>query len=164
MPPRRATKKRSSRPEKKRLDATPVEFARIHIIMLFLLVLFFGILIVPYCVRKIQKLHYKRTEAVVKNVVFQGSDPLLAIVDIEYTSRDRKYVAREILHQSLAVNDTVVIYVDHYSPDRIAFTRPDGVAWIILLSIYCLLVIYCIYLLWHFFLFESTSTTPSTTK
>jgi hypothetical protein len=129
-----------------------IRFARTHIIMVSLLLVFFGVLTVPYTIKKIKYSLYKKTEGTVVNIYYTQSNPSLTIADIQYESGGKTIIFRETLHKSVKKNDVVVFYT-HRRTNDVSFDHPRLYIYLILLIVYFLILIYCVYLAWYLYFY-----------
>lgn len=129
-----------------------IRFARTHSIMISLLIVFFGILTVPYTIKKIKYSLYKKTEGVVVNIYYEQTSPSLTIADIRYEANGKTIIFRETLHRSVKKDDVIVFYT-HRRTNDVSFEHPRLYIYLILLIVYFFIAFFCLYLVWylHFF-------------
>lgn len=111
-----------------------IEFARYHILMMFILFVFFGFLILPVCLTKIKSSKYSEVEAMISKVLFNQKN--VSFVELQIiSSNDRVYRFNELIPQSLKKNDVIVVYVnkDH---NHILLSRPNNTIYIIIIFFY----------------------------
>lgn len=128
-----------------------LEYAQQHTIMLLLLLLFFGVLIVPRFYEQIKQSQYIQTDGMVKTIYFSQYAPETSFVEITYTIKNKEYSAKELINQHIKVGDHVEIFVgkDHKS---IQFHKPSIVISSVLLTTYLIILVLCLYKIYSFFM------------
>lgn len=128
-----------------------LEYAQQHTIMLLLLLLFFGVLIVPRFYGQIQQSRHKKTDGVVKTIYYSQYSPAISFVEIVYTLDKKEYNVKELLNQPMKVGDHVEIYVSK-NHKEIQFEKPAVVIPSLLLTIYFVILFICLYKVFWFFM------------
>lgn len=128
-----------------------LEYAQQHTIMLLMLLLFFGVLIVPRFYAQVLQSRFEKTEGVVRTVYFSQSEPTLSFVEITYQAGKKDYNAKELLQQHIKVGDHVDLYVGS-DKKEILFVKPSPVVPSLLLVAYLIILSLCVYKAADFFL------------
>jgi len=128
-----------------------LEYAQQHTLMLSLLLLFFGVLIVPRFYGQVQQSRHKKMDGVVKTIYFSQMSPTLSFVEITYTADKKEYSVKELLNQHVKVGDHVEIYVSN-DKKEIQFQNPPMVIPSILLAAYFVILSICLYKVFLFFM------------
>lgn len=137
---------------KEKADTRCLEYARQHTVMLLLLILFFGVLVVPRFYEQVSQAQYNKVDGIVKTIYFSQFTPVLSFVEITYTVNNKEYNVRELVHQHLKVGDHVEIFVGKNNKQSIKFQKPSMVVSSILLASYFLILLLCIYKVYYFFM------------
>jgi hypothetical protein len=116
--------------------------------MISLLVIFFGILTVPYTIRRSSTFLYKKTEWVVVNIYYEHTNSSLTIADIRYESNGKTIIFSETLQKSVKKNDVIVFYT-HSRTNDMTFDNPRLYVYMILIIVYFLIAILCLYFVWY---------------
>ena len=132
-------------------DISILEYARCHSMMMFMMLVFFGILIIPFCISKMRQSMAYSTEATISQVFYSQSNPNISLVSLRYMDRHGvEHVIRETLDKIVKVNDTLTIYIiatgdkDEY----VFFHTPCCfIYYLLLLLFYIALVITSIYMM-----------------
>lgn len=127
-----------------------LEYAQQHTLMLLLLLLFFGVLIVPRFYGQILQSRHKKTDGVVKTIYFSQLTPSLSFAEIVYTVNKKEYSVKELLNQPVKVGDHVEIYVSK-DKKEIHFEKPPVVVPSLLLAAYAVILLLCLYKVFSFF-------------
>lgn len=127
-----------------------LEFAQQHTIMLLLLLLFFGVLIVPRFYEQIQQARYEKVDGMVKTIYYSQYSPVLSFVEITYTINDKEYSVKETLNQHVQVSDHIQIFVGS-DKKKIQFQQPHVVVPSLLLIFYFVVLFWCALKIYHFF-------------
>lgn len=128
-----------------------LEYAQQHTIMLLLLLLFFGVLIVPRFYKQIAQSRLKKTDGVVKTIYFSQMTPVLSFVEITYNIDKKEYSIKEPLNQHVKVGDHVEIYVSK-DKKEIQFEKPPMVIPSLLLAAYVIILLLCLYKVFGFYM------------
>lgn len=131
------------------IDPQCLEYAQQHTIMLLLLLLFFGILIVPRFYEQIQFASHKKTDGVIKTIYYSQYAPVLSFVEITYKKGDKDVSVKELLHQHVQTGDPIEIYLGENN--TIHFQKPSIVVASLFLSAYFIVLALCLYRLYTFF-------------
>lgn len=128
-----------------------LEYAQQHTIMLLMLLLFFGVLIVPRFYAQVLQSRFEKIDGVIRTVYFSQSNPTLSFVEITYQVGKKDYNAKELLQQHIKVNDNVDLYV---GPDKkeVLFVKPNPIIPSLLLASYLIILSMCVYKAIVFFL------------
>jgi hypothetical protein len=118
--------------------------------MLLLLLLFFGVLIVPRFYGQILQSRHKKTDGVIKTIYFSQMTPPLSFVEIVYNVDKKEYSVKEVLHQSVKAGDHVEVYVSK-DKKEIQFDKPPMVIPSLLLVVYAVILLLCLYKMFSFY-------------
>lgn len=130
------------------IKAQCTDYARCHMLMMSMLVLFFGTLIVPHCWDRIVKSGFIRKEGVV--VESLSHEPNVSYVTIQYKQGDKTYKWVDTFRQDVKTGDHVVLYVDEKN-NKVIFESPSCAYYIIILVLYVIILLVCAMLVWRFF-------------
>jgi len=139
-------------PSKKEEKVNPrcLEYAQQHTIMLLLLLLFFGVLIVPRFYEQVLQSQYDKNEGVIKTIYFSQYTPVVSFVEIVYKVDEKEYSVKELLNQHLQMGDHVEIYVGK-DKKTIQFQKPSMAVPASLLVVYAIILFMCLYKIYWFF-------------
>lgn len=124
------------------------DYAQQHTIMLMIVLVFFGILIVPRLYKQTKR--HAKINGVVRTIYFAKDAPATSFVEITYKVRGKEYTSRELLEQKIQVGDHVEIYVDD-STNAIRFENPATTQSVLLLIAYAGVLAFCLYTLYVVF-------------
>lgn len=127
-----------------------VNYAQQHTIMLLLLLLFFGILIVPRFYEQIQLATLSKSDGLIKTVYYSQYAPMLSFVEITYDNNGKEVSTKELLHQNVKVGDPIEIYVGG-KHNTISFQKPSLVMASLFLGAYFIVLFLCMYRFMTFF-------------
>lgn len=127
-----------------------LEYAQQHTIMLLMLLLFFGVLIVPRFFAQVRHLRHKKMDGVIKTVYFSQSNPTLSFVEVVYQENKKEYIVKELLYQHLRVGDHVELYVSQ-DKKEILFEKPRLIIPSLLLVAYAIIFSLCLYMVISFY-------------
>ena len=127
-----------------------LEYAQQHTIMLLMLLLFFGVLIVPRFFAQVRHLRHKKMDGVIKTVYFSQSNPTLSFVEVAYQENKKEYIVKELLYQHLRVGDHVELYVSQ-DKKEILFEKPRLIIPSLLLVAYAIIFSLCLYMVISFY-------------
>ena len=136
---------------KQRQNPQCLEYAQQHTIMLLLLLLFFGVLIVPRFYEQVKQSQYTKTDGLIKTIYFSQYTPESSFVEITYTINNKEYSAKELLNQHIKVGDHIEIYVGK-DKKSIQFHRPSIIVSSLLLTTYFAILVFCFYKIYNFFM------------
>jgi hypothetical protein len=139
----------SSKKEEK-VNPRCLEYAQQHTIMLLLLLLFFGVLIVPRFYEQVLQSQYNKNEGVVKTIYFSQYTPVVSFVEIVYNVDEKEYSVKELLNQHVQVGDHLEIYVGK-DKKSIQFQKPSMAVPASLLVVYFIILVLCLYKIYCFF-------------
>lgn len=128
-----------------------LEYARQHTVMLLLLLLFFGVLIVPRFYEQMKHFKTKKTDGIVKTIYYSQYTPIISFVEITYTIDNKEYSVKELINQHIKVGDHVEIFVGKDKTD-IQYHKPSVIIPSILLATYFLILFLCVYKVYCFFM------------
>lgn len=128
-----------------------LEYAQQHTLMLLLLLLFFGVLVVPRFYKQIQYTQYKKVDGIVKTIYYSQYNPILSFVEISYKIEDKEYSVKETLQQHVQVGDHVELYVNNKDKKSVQFQKPVFYVSFLLLLSYSIIFLLCMTKLYHFF-------------
>lgn len=131
------------------IDPQCLEYAQQHTIMLLLLLLFFGILIVPRFYEQIQFASHKKTDGVITTIYYSQYAPVLSFVEITYKKDHKDISIKELLHQHVQTGDPIEIYLGENN--TIHFQKPSIVVAFLFLSAYFIVLALCLYRFYTFF-------------
>lgn len=134
----------------RREDPHCVEYAQQHSIMLLLLLLFFGVLVVPRFYEQIRHSQFQKTEGIVKTIYYSQYAPLISFVEITYKLGDKEYSVKEMLHQHVQVGDHIDVYVGK-DKRSVQFKQPSLLMSSLILSSYFIIMSLCVYYIYWFF-------------
>lgn len=140
----------SSKKEEK-ADPRCLEYAQQHTIMLLLLLLFFGVLIVPRFYEQVLQSQYDKSEGVVKTIYFSQYTPIVSFVEITYKVNEKEYSVKELLNQHVQVGDHLEIYVGK-DKKAIQFNKPSMAIPASLLIAYFIILFLCLHKIYWFFM------------
>lgn len=131
-------------------DPDCLEYAQQHTIMLILLLLFFGVLVVPRFYDQVQYARFQKTDGIVKTIYYSQYAPMLSFVEITYNLDKKDYTIKEMINQHVQVGDHVELYV---SKDRksIQFQRQSLLVSSLFLLSYFIVLFFCFYKIYSFF-------------
>ena len=93
-------------------DISIVEYARCHSMMMLMMLIFFGVLIIPFCISKMRESMADSYDATVIQIFYSMSNPDVSLVSLRYTDKnDTTHIIRETIDKLVKVNDTLTIYV-----------------------------------------------------
>ena len=93
-------------------DISIVEYARCHSMMMLMMLIFFGVLIIPFCISKMRESTADSYDATVIQIFYSMSHPDMSLVSLRYTDKnDTTHVIRETIDKLVKVNDSLTIYV-----------------------------------------------------
>lgn len=118
--------------------------------MLLLLLLFFGVLIVPRFYEQIQQARYEKVDGMIKTIYYSQYSPILSFVEITYKINDKEYSVKETLNQHVQVGDHVQIFVGA-DKKKILFQQPTLLVPFLLLISYFIVLFLCTLKIYHFF-------------
>ena len=125
------------------------DYAQQHTIMLMIVLVFFGVLVVPRLYKQTRR--HTQINGVVKTIYFSKDAPATSFVEITYTVRGKEYTSRERLEQRIQVGDHIEIYVGEDNPRTIQFEPPSYTQSVLLLAAYTLVLAFCAYTLYAAF-------------
>lgn len=131
-------------------DPHCLEYAQQHSIMLLLLLLFFGVLVVPRFYKHVEYPQLQKTNGVIKTIYYSQYAPLISFVEITYKLGGKEYTVREILHQHVQVGDHVDIFVGK-DKKTIQFKQPPLLISLLILLSYFIIISLCVYAIYWFF-------------
>jgi hypothetical protein len=135
----------------KKENSRCLEYAQQHTLMLSLLLLFFGVLIVPRFYAQVQQSRHQKMDGEVKTIYFSQMSPTLSYVEITYIVGKNEYSVKELLNQHVKVGDHVEI---HVSDDKkeIQFEKSSMIIPSLLLVAYVIILLLCLYNVFIFFM------------
>lgn len=125
-----------------KINTDSIEFARYHSLMMLTLLVFFGILIIPFDLKKIKQANYTEVNATVKHVYY--SQPDLSYIQIEVEIDEKKFKFKELVAQKIQKNDMIVVYING-NKDTLLLQRPNTYIYMFLLIAYIIIIIFSIY-------------------
>lgn len=120
------------------------DYAKQHAVMLMIVLVFFGILIVPRLYKQTKR--HAKISGVVRTIYFAKDAPSTSFVEITYKVRGKEYTTRELLDQRIQVGDHVEVYVD--DSNAIQFENPATTQSVLLLVAYAGVLAFCLYTLY----------------
>lgn len=124
------------------IKSDSVDFACYHSLMILILLIFFGILILPCYLKKINHGSYREVDATVIHVYYNQPD--LSYVQLEIESDGTKKKFKELVAQKINKNDILAVYIDK-KKNEILLQRPNQIIYIVLLIAYILIFLFTIY-------------------
>lgn len=131
-------------------DPHCLEYAQQHSIMLLLLLLFFGVLVVPRFYEQAKNSRLQKTEGIVKTIYYSQYAPIISFVEITYKIGEKEYSVKDILHQHVQVGDHVDVFVGA-NKKSIQFKQSSLLVSLIILSSYFIIILLCVYSMYWFF-------------
>lgn len=132
-----------------------MDYAKQHSIMLFLVVIFFGVLIIPYFYKHVQQTTYQETDGLVKTIYYSQHNPSLSFVEITYTVGNTEHSIHQILNQHIQVGDHVGLFISPTKKEGdqvVLFQKPSSLhVPIAFMSAYAFMVFLCIYSIYTFY-------------
>jgi len=132
-------------------DLNIIEYARCHSMMMFMMLIFFGILIIPFCISKMRESMAYSADATILQVFYSQSNPNISLVSLRYTDKHGvEHTIRETLDQIVKVNDSLTLYVIPVGKkdDYVFFHTPCCFTYyLLLLLFYSALVITSLYMM-----------------
>lgn len=125
------------------------DYAQQHTIMLMIVLVFFGVLVVPRLYKQTRR--HTQINGVVKTIYFSKDAPATSFVEITYTVKGKEYTSRELLEQRIQVGDHIEIYVGEDSPRTVQFEPPSFTQAVLLLAAYAVVLAFCAYTLYATF-------------
>lgn len=107
------------------------DYARQHAVMLLIVVVFFGVLVVPRLYKQTKR--HAKISGVVRTIYFSKDAPATSFVEITYTYRGKEHAARELLAQRIQVGDHVEVFVS--DPESVSFSPPPSATQGVLLLV-----------------------------
>lgn len=132
-------------------DRNCLEYAQQHTIMLLLLLLFFGVLVVPRFYEQFQYSRYKKMDGMIKTIYYSQYSPMLSFVEIVYTINQKEYSIKETLPQHVQVGDHIEIFIGN-GKRKVQFQKPNVVLPSVLLLSYFVVLFLCVYKVFFFFM------------
>lgn len=122
------------------MDAS--DYAKQHAVMLLIVLVFFGVLVVPRFYRQTRR--HAKISGVVRTIYFSKDAPATSFVEITYKIKGKEYTTRELLAQRIQVGDHVEIFVS--DPKSVSFSPPPSAAQgALLLAAYAGVFAFCVY-------------------